>query len=61
MVDRSGNHGRREGMERRLKEAYVMKRNNSTWKESDEDDEDGGRAWGRMPREHVIVFTGVLI
>jgi hypothetical protein len=61
IVDQSRNHGRREGMERRIKEAYVVKRNNSRGEESDEEDDDGGRVRGRMPRERLIVCTGIPI
>jgi hypothetical protein len=46
IVDQSRNHGRREGMERRIKEAYVVKRNNSRGEESDEEDDDGREGYG---------------
>jgi hypothetical protein len=61
IVDWSRNHGRREGMERRIKEAYVVKRNNRRGEDSDEEDEGGGRVRGRMPSERLIVCTGIPI
>jgi hypothetical protein len=61
IVDRSRNHGRQEGMERRIKEAYVVKRNNSRGEESDKEDGDGGSVRGRMPCECMIVCTGIPI
>jgi hypothetical protein len=52
IADQTRIHGRHKDMERRIKEAYVVKSNNS---HEEEGDEDGGRAWGRVQREHMIV------
>jgi hypothetical protein len=63
IVEQSRNHGRRDGMERRIKEAYLVKRKSACHEEGndEEDAEDGGPPRGAVRRERVIVCTGIPI